>query len=264
MRPPVLAALVTVLLGCGGSGSAPPSPVPAPRSDPAPPNTALPADLPERLEIEYRQRAANGDDVVLKLTPAGARYGWARGSARVALRYQLPPEALASVYTALRHEGFDRIDTVPDEAVMDGTALRLSFGAERYSASAMARHAPAPANAEAYARCLAAVEAVLPTGRSDVVVEVRWDPSMAEQSAALDVDVGEDLVGVQLPPSSDAGERLELHLARARPLELQLRHGSPTPSAITRTLQAGSDRGVEVVFDAERGEASPRILAPEP
>lgn len=272
-------ALLALLLGCGGGPADPGSPSPSPQGGPAPvavaSHTALPADLPERLEIEYRQRTEDGDDLVLKLTPAGARYGLAHDGARVALRYPLPPEVLDSVYATLRAEGFDRIETVPrDGASAGGTSLRVSTGTERHSASAMGRNGPAPADAPAYASCVAAVEALLPTGRSDVVVQLRWDPSMAEQSAGLDIDVGTDLVGLhRIPgpaPGVEAGPgpgpvpmpvTVELHLARARPLQLQLRHGTPVPRSTTLTLQAGVDRGVEVVFDAEQGQVTTRPLA---
>lgn len=230
-------------------------------------DTDLPPDLPDRVEVEYRRRSEDGDDVVLKLTPAGARYGWAHGKARVALSYQLPLEDLSSVYATLRHEGFDRIDTVPSEdPARGGTTLRISLGGERHSASAMARHAPAPEHAEAYARCVAAVEALLPEGRGEIVAQLRWDPSMAEHSAGLDLDLGNDLVGVHRRPTAQGDGlelHLELHLARARPLQLQLRHGSPVATATTLTFEAGVDRGVEVVFDADRSAPVVRRLAPQ-
>jgi hypothetical protein len=212
----------------------------------------------------------------------GARYGLAHDEVRVALRYQLSPAALDSVYATLRQEGFDRIETVPrDGPSVGGTSVRVSTGSGRHSASAMGRHGPAPADAEAYARCIAAIEALLPTGRSDVVVQLRWDPSMAEQSAGLDIDVGTDLVGLHRVSGSERGVEasagagasasasastgvVELHLARARPLQLQLRHGSPVPRSTTLTLQAGSERGVELVFDDARGQVITRPLTSAP
>jgi hypothetical protein len=264
-------ALLGPILGCGGS-SGPPSPVPERQGDPAPvaaaTHTALPADLPERLEIEYRRRSEDGDDLVLKLTPAGARYGLAHDAARVALRYPLPPTVLASVYATLQQEGFARLETTArDGASGGGTSLRVSTGSERHAVSAMGRQGPS--DAQAYARCVAAVEALLPTGRSDVVVQLRWDASMAGQSAGLDIDVGEDLVGLhrvpgRAPAQPPSVQTFELHLARARPLQLQLLRGGKVPRSTTLTLQAGVDRGVEVVFDAERGQVTTRPLGPEP
>jgi hypothetical protein len=282
VRPLALATLLALVLGCGGASSGPPAPVLQAQGDPAPAPTASPADLPERLEIEYRRRTEQGDDLVLKLTPAGARYGLAfsgaadpntgsRQKARVALRYQLPPDALGSVYAALQQEGFERIQSAPhDDAPVGGTSLRVSTAGVRHSVSAMGRHAPVAADAPAYARCLAAVEALLPRGRSDVVVHVRWDASMTGQSTGLDVDVGTDLVGLHhVPAAASAGEpadspspMVELHLAQARPLQLQLRDGSSTPRATTLTVQAGVERGVVVAFDAEQGRAVLRPLPP--
>lgn len=270
-RQGTASALLGVLLGCGGA-SGPPSPTPIPaeqRGDPAPdatPVTELPVDLPEQLELEYRRRTEDGDDLVLKLTPAGARYGLAHGKARVALRYQPPADALASTYAALRREGCDRLQSEPREATTaGGTSLRLSTGAEVFTVSAMGRHAPAPADAQAYARCVAALEERLPTGRSDVVVLLRWHASMKDRGAGLDVDVGTDLVGLhRVAGAEHDGPTFALHLARARPLELQLRHGGAASRSTTLTLQAGVERGVEVVHDAARGEVVARALAAEP
>ena len=246
------------------------------------PSTALPADLPERLEIEYRRRTEDGDDLVLKLTPAGARYGLAHGKARVALRYRLPEGALASTYATLRQEGFDRLETVPREGVATGgTSLRVSTGAETYVANAMGRQGPKPEDAETHARCIAVVEALMPTRRSDVVVELRWDASvlrMRDHGASLDVDVGDDLLGLHRrgPGSGTASEpvTLELHLAQARPLELLLRQSGPrsprssapegAAGSTTLVVAAGQERGVELAFDATRGEVVARPLSGSP
>jgi hypothetical protein len=228
----------------------------------------LPADLPEALEIEYRRHTADGDDLVLKLTPAGARYGWARGKARVALRASLPAATLAGAYATLRREGFDRLETVPGQvaaAAAGGTSLRLAFGEQRHTVIAMGGRAPAPDAAEAYARCVAAMEQLLPTGRSDVVVSVRWDVSMRDRTAGLDVDVGADLVGLHRvrPPGQPRveqdGETVELHLARPRALQLQLRQSGVSPT--TLTVHAGQEPGIELAFDAPRGEVVARPLA---
>jgi hypothetical protein len=232
----------------------------------------LPADLPERLELEVRRRSQEGDDQVLKLTPAGARYGLSRGKARIALRYRLDEGALAAAWAVLRREGFDRLESVPRQGATPagGTSLRASTGTETYTITAMGRQAPAGEDAEAYARCLAAVEELLPAGRGEVVVQVRWDASMKERSAGLDVDVGDDLVGLHrvAQPLAPALETFELHLARARPLELQLRQGGNAPRSTTLTVRAGEARGVEVAFDAALGEAVLRPLSatlePEP
>jgi hypothetical protein len=263
-------------LGCGG-GSGPPEAAsragepPEARLEPV---SALPADLPERLEIEYRRRMEDGDDRVLKLTPAGARHGLAHGKARVAVRYRLPEDALPSVYATLRQEGFDRMETVPRQgtALMGGTSVRVSTGTETYVVNAMGLQGPRPEDAEAHARCIAGLEALLPTGRSDVVVELRWDASvheMRDHNASLDVDAGEDLVGLHRRSPASGAETaaepvtLELHLARARPLELQLRQSGPrgaAPRSTTLVVAAGEERGVELSFDATLGEVVARTL----
>lgn len=280
------------LVGCGGDGRGSPSPAPHaidrahdPAPDPAARPTALPADLPERLEVEVRRRTEDGEDQVLKLTPAGARYGSSHGKARIALRYRLPEDALSSVYATLRHEGFDGLHTVPHGGggALGGASLRVSTGTETYTTTSMGRQRPAPDDAEAFIRCVAAAEELLPAGRSDVVVIVRWDASMRDQNAGLDVDVGEDLVGLHRVPGPATGsgteaalETFELHLARARPLQLQLRQSgprtprasadegivkdAPAPHSSTLTVQAGTERGIELAFDAARGEVVTRPL----
>lgn len=245
----------------------------------------MPEDLPERLEVEVRRRTEDGEDQVLKLTPAGARYGSSHGKARIALRYRLPEGALSSVYATLRHEGFDGLRTVPHAGggPSGGTSLRVSTGTETYTATSMGRQRPAPEDAEAFTRCVAAAEDLLPAGRSDVVVLVRWDASMRDQSAGLDVDVGDDLVGLHrvTGPATGTGtaaalETFELHLARARPLQLQLRQSgprtprasadegtvedAPTRQSSTLTVRAGVERGIELAFDAARGEVVARPL----
>lgn len=297
----LLALVVASALGCGGGGSGPSRPTPQAversddRSTPgdAAPDTALPADLPEALELEVRRRTQDGEDRVVKLTPAGARYGLSHGKARIALRYRLEEGALAAAWQALRREGFDRLETVAREggAQAGGTSVRVSTGSETYTSTAMGRQEPTAEDAEAYARCVAAVEALLPAGRSDVVVEIRWDASMKDRSAGLDVDVGSDLVGLHRAATTDAAkasvgapsgstpgeadglgrlapplETFELHLAKTRPVELQLRQGGNAPRSIMLTVRAGEERGVEVAFDAALGEAVLRPLAatPEP
>jgi hypothetical protein len=270
--------MVALLLGCGGGFGAPhPEPTPTPvrsgQAAPTPaPTTALPVDLPEALEVEYRRRSTGGGDLVLKLTPAGARLGLAHGKARLALRYPLPADVLASIYATLRQEGFDGLETVDLEqpAAVGGTSLRVSTGTEAWSVAAMGRRGPAPEDAEAYARTVAAVEALVPTERSAVVVRVRWDPSMRRHDAALDVDVGEDLVGVHrvtargdAPPGASP-EELELHLARPRALQLQLRQAGPPARATTLTVHAGVERGIALRFEAERGEVIVEPLTAEP
>lgn len=294
-----------VLGACGGGGSGSPSPEPRavdranPASDSEAAETALPADLPERLEVEIRRRTADGEDRVLKLTPAGVRYGVSHGKARLAVRYRLPEDALASLYATLRHEGFDGLRTVPYAGpdAGGGTSLRVSTGTETYAVTSMGRQRPALDDAEAFTRCLAAAEDSWPAGRSDVVVRVRWDASMQQlrgQTAGLDIDAGEDLVGVHrvTAPATPSGPgsapeaplaTFELHLARARPLELQLRQnsartvaadgtvtadGTAEERAASRsslvTVRAGVDRGVEVAFDATQGEVVVRPLPAAP
>lgn len=261
---PMLGLLVLELYGGGGCGRATeaPSPRSRPQGDPAPVadpvDSALPAERPEQLEIELRRRTDDGDDVVLKLTPAGARYGHARGKARVALSYRPSDADLDEVYALVRREGFDRIETAPrpdapptDQGSAGGTSLRVIAGPGRYSASAMGRRAPAPEHAEAYARCVAAVESLLPQGRGDVVIDLRWDPSMADHAAALDMDVGDDFVGLHRVSAPDAPPHWALHLARPRALELRLRHGSP-PTATTIAVPPGPRGDVLVTFDAEQ------------
>ena len=250
------------------------------------PGTALSADLPERLEIEMRRRTADGDDRVLKLTPAGARYGLSHGKARIALRYRLGEGALDSVWATLRQEGCDGLETVPHAGppVVGGTSLRISTGPETYTATAMGKQAPAADDAETYERCLAAVEELLPAGRGDVVVHVQWDASMQGHAAGLDVDAGTDLVGLhrvpvdRAPAAPDTAgppttpipspmmmDAFEQHFARPRAVQLQLRQGS-SPGAeaarsTTLTVEAGRERGVEVAFDAALGQV---VLRPLP
>jgi len=209
--------------------------------------------------VDLRRRSEAGDDVVLKLTEAGARYGVARGKARVALRYRLDPDAFDELYATLRAEAFDRIETEPVEtAPTSGTSLRITAGPGRYSASAMGRRKPTEAYAEAYDRCVRAAESLLPADRSSTVVTVRWHASMADRSASIDIDIGEDFVGlVRLP-----GElpEVELHLARPRELELLLRHGSP-PRSSTHHVRAGKELGIEIRYDAEHDRVIARPLA---
>ncbi len=268
MRGLVLVGIVALLPGCGSPTGGSPSPVPEPRSadegSAEPPATALPEDLPERLEIEGRRRSPTGDDRVLKLTPAGARLGLAHGKARVALRYQPAQDALASTYAALRREGFDRLRMVAGSIpAAGGTSIRVTTGDQTHAASAMGRQVPD--DAQAYARCLAALEEHVPAGRSAVVVEVRWDASMRDRSAGIDVDAGSDLVGLHRA-SDEPGPAMgtiELHLARARPLELQLRQGGPAGRSTVATVHAGMERGVELAFDEASGEVVMRPLGGE-
>lgn len=244
--------LVPLLWGCGSSDPAPrPAPLregpDASRSAAVDSGTDLPPDRPSPFELDLRRRTDDGDDLVLKLTEGGARYGVARGKARVALRYRSAPEALEEVYATLRDEGFDRIETEPRASgPTSGSSIRVKAGPAHFSVSAMGRMAPTKQWADAYARTAAAAEALLPRGKSETVVVVQWDPSVGDRAAALDVDLGEDLVGVHRRPGPRPD--VELHLARARPLEMLLRTGSP-PTSTPLTIEAGRDRGVRVVYD---------------
>jgi len=257
MLRPILLVALGVAAGVPGcrddperpAAAGPATPGPAAAAARAEAETDLPAGMPEPLEIELRRRTG-GDDSVLKLTPVVARYGLARGKARLAVRYVLTPETLDPIYRVLRSASFDRIDTVPTpDATIDGSSLRVLAGSARYAVSTIGRLSPAPEHAEAYARCVAAAESLLPRERSGTKVEVRWDPAVVD-AAAIDLDLGEDLVGLHAP----AAERpdVDLYVARPRAITARLRHGSPARST-SLTIQAGTDAGLEVAFDPERG-----------
>lgn len=258
MRRPALAVLCLLLGACGPDSRATPQAVRA-RSDSVPPGTTdLPASMPQTLEVELRRRTEQGDDTVLKLTPLGARIGLSRGKSRMSLRYRPPTDALESLYQTLREQAFDRITTGPGKARALGSSLRVTADSHRYSASAMGRNAPTPA--EAYEACVAAVQALMPAERGSTIVRIRWDESIGDHAAALDLEVEEDLLGLHRRPG--ARPDVELHLAGPRPLTVILRHGSPSRSE-TQLLQAGRDHGLEVAYDAARARVVLRPLAPE-
>ncbi|MCA9712489.1 MAG: hypothetical protein KDK70_42060, partial [Myxococcales bacterium] len=108
MRGSALLAPALALALVGGCGrDSTPQPVSQAAERSAEPSrgsghTDLPPQVPDRLEVELRQRTDVGDDTVLKLTPAGARYGLAHGKSRVSLRYRLPADALGPLYQVLR------------------------------------------------------------------------------------------------------------------------------------------------------------------
>lgn len=242
-------------LGCGGSSGSP-APVPRTAADPAAPGpaagvddaSALPAELPERLEIELRRRTEAGDDVVLKLTPVGARYGVAHGKARVALSFPLDPDGLAGAYATLRREGFDRIETAPgSDAPLPGTSMRVTAGPARHSVGAMGRQAPLPEHADAYARCVTAVESLLPQGTGAAVLHLRWDPALAEQATALDLDAGDAFAGLRRVDEPDGAPHFALHLTEPRTLQVRLRSGTP-PQSSTLTVPAAPDSGLRVTL----------------
>lgn len=257
----VAAALV---IGCGGSNGNPtPTPAPQAASPSAPAtddlNTDLPPARPSPFEVDLRQRTQDGDDHVLKLTENGARYGVARGKARVALRFPVDPADLDDLYATLRQVGYDRIETQPlGNAPSSGSSMRVKAGPQHVSVSSMGRMQPTEAWTDAYARSVAATEALLPRGRSETVVEVRWHESMEGRAAAIDVDVGKGFVGVHRLDGSRPD--VEIHLAEARPLQMLLRYGSP-PTSTPLAIEAGRDRGVEVAYD-EQSDAV--VLRPLP
>ncbi|MEM7160278.1 MAG: hypothetical protein AAF799_45995 [Myxococcota bacterium] len=261
MSPRALVALAFLLGGGCSDKRAKPTPAEQSRanveaSDPAL-DTDLPAQRPPRIEVDLRRRNDNGDDAVLKLTEAGARYGLAQAKTRVALRYRLEPEALENLYLALRTNGFDRIETGPSDTSA-GSSMRVQAGPGRYSVSAMGRFAPLPDYTQAYANSVEAAEKLLPSGRSTVTFEIHWDPSMQGKTASLDLDLGEDFVGLERGPGTMP--EVTLHVAQERSLQILMRHGTP-PASLTLTLDAGKDRGVEVAFDAEVDSAVLRPLA---
>ncbi|MEX1362925.1 MAG: hypothetical protein AB1Z98_07355 [Nannocystaceae bacterium] len=268
MRSPSRAGAVLVFtLGCGGRET-------GPQPSPAQPSTRqaaevadgldtdLPPERPSPLEIDLRERTDDGDDVVLKLTEAGARYGVARGKTRVALRYVVTDAALDDVYGQLRRNRFDRIETKSEgTGPTSGSSMRLKAGPALVSASAMGRTTPTPEWTEAYARSAAAVEALLPRAKTDVVVNVRWDASMEGRSAAIDFDLGEDFRGVHRGPGPMPN--VELHLQRPRPLQVTVRHGSP-PTSTSLNIEAGRDAGVEVAYDETTSAVVLRPIAAAP
>ena len=261
VKVPAVVALA-LLLACGGPA---PQPVPAtgtPAESAEELDTDLPAELPTPFELDLRQRSEDGDDLVLKLTESGARYGVAHGRARVALRYRFEPAALERAYAALRHGGYDRIETQTRARPSgSGSTMRVKAGPVDHSVSAMGRNEPTERWAEAYAASVAAAESLLPRGRSEVVVRLHWDESMAERAAALDMDLGEDFVGIHRLPGPRPD--VELHLLRARPLEMLLRAGSP-PTSTTLTIEAGRDAGIEIAYDPQRDAVVLRPLARDP
>lgn len=269
MLRPAIAALALALAGggCGSdsrpSGPSPRAASPAPRAaTPDTLDTDLPPDMPERLEVELRRRTEQGDDTVLKLTPAGARYGLAQGKSRVSLRFMLPPEALEPVYQTLREQSFDRIESQPrPDAPVSGSSLRVIAGPGRYSTSAMGRSAPLPEYADAYERCTAAAQALLPQGRGRTVVRVHWHESIGDHAAALDINADPGFVGLHRVPGPRPD--IELHLEQPRPLTVMLRHGTPAQSE-TRQIQAGHEAGIEVAYDAEQERVVLRPLSIAP
>ncbi len=273
VRPALLAAVPLVLAMAGpGCGRSRDEPTPAGRA-PKPAgagaaraatalDTDLPAQMPPALEIELRRRDGSGDDTVLKLTPEGARYGVARGKARVALRFVVDPADLEPVWQTLREASFDRIRTEPTQsATKEGTSMRVTAGPARYSASTLGRNAPLPDQAEAYARCVSATEAMLPSERGDTTVVIHWDASVEDRAAALDIEAGDALLGLHriAGPRPDA----ELHLSEPRPVTMLLRHGTPATST-SMTLRAGRDHGVEIAYDPEQEALVLRPLAAPP
>lgn len=273
VRPALLAAVPLVLAlagsGCGPSRDEPTSAGRAPKAATADSarasavlDTDLPAEMPPELEIELRRRDRAGNDTVLKLTPGGARYGVARGKARVALRFVLPPTALEPVWQTLREASFDRIRTeaTPNTA-KEGTSMRVTAGPARYSASTLGRNAPPPEQTEDYARCVSAAEGMMPSDRGETTLAIHWDASVEDRAAALDIEAGDALLGLhRVPgPRPDA----ELHLSEPRPVTMLLRHGIPATST-SLTLQAGSDHGVEVAYDPEQDTLVLRPLAAPP
>ncbi len=256
---------LTFALALAGAGCRSDSPRPAPQraaptaraADPAL-DTDLPASMPESLELELRRRTEDGDDTVLKLTPAGARFGRARGKSRVSLRFGLPPEALAAAYQTLREASFDRIEThARAGGSTAGSSLRVIAGPGRYSVGAMGRNAPTDEHMDAYARCVDAVSSLLPTGRSATVVQVRWDRSIGEHAASLDINADPGFVGVHRIPGPHPA--IDLHLAQPRLMTVLLRHGSP-PQSETHESDAGRDRGLEIAYDDEPARVVVRPL----
>ncbi len=211
--------------------------------------TSLPATPPPKVTVDYRIRTRDGDDHVLKLTDQGARYGLVHAKARVALRFGLEAGALHAVYDTLRMQSFDRIESIEAPTPpARGTSIQLTAGAGRHGASHMGRSMPAAEWADGYARSLASVDALVPAGRSEVVVHIRWDDSMAERAAALDIELGQDLVGVHRQPGTLPN--VDLHIAAPRPLAALIRHGSPATSS-RHQIEAGAQWGAEVAYDAD-------------
>ncbi|MCH9687467.1 MAG: hypothetical protein K0V04_38890 [Deltaproteobacteria bacterium] len=253
-------------VGCSGpsdnSGPASTNRIePSPQAVPARP-TLLPATPPVSLEIDYRMRTEEGDDIVLKLTDQGARYGLAHGKVRVALRFGIDPTALASIYDTLRMESFDGIQTVQrPQPSPRGTSLRLTAGPARYSASDMGRNEPAPEWTAAYAHAVEAVETLRPTATGPVVVRIRWDESMAGQAVAVDLQVGDDLLGVHRQPGPLPN--VDIHLARARTVDALVRFGSPATST-RHHIEAGRDLGVRIAHDPTTTAVTVTPLPAEP
>lgn len=257
------------LAGGGCSSDSRPSGPTARAASPAPSaatpdrlDTDLPPHMPERFEVELRRRTPKGDDTVLKLTPAGARYGLARGKSRVSLRFMLPPGTLGTVYQTLREESFDRIESGPSaQAPLAGSSLRVTAGPGRYSASAMGRSAPVAEHAAAYAHCVEIAGSLLPQGHGETVVRVHWHESIGDHAASLDINADPGFVGIHRAPGSRPD--VELHLERPRPLSIQLRHGTP-PRSETHTIEAGRDHGLEVAYDPEQQRVVLRPMAAAP
>ncbi|MEM9454464.1 MAG: hypothetical protein AAGF11_09810 [Myxococcota bacterium] len=264
-RSAPLALTVALALAGPGCGSDSPHPAPAPRgatptahaADPVL-DTDLPASMPESLELELRRRTEDGDDTVLKLTPAGARFGLARDKSRVSLRFGLPPQALETAYQTFREASFDRMQTRRQAGGSTaGSSLRITAGPGRYSVAAMGRNSPTDEHMAAYTRCVDAVSSLLPTGRSATVVQVRWDASVGGHAASLDINADPGFVGVHRIPGPHPA--IDLHIAQPRTMTVLLRHASP-PQSETHEIYAGRDRGVEIAYDDAQARVVVRPL----
>ncbi len=259
----MLAALATLAIACRDEASPPTpraQPVGADASELAAdsPRGGLPQTRPTPFELDLRRRTETGDDIVFKVTDAGARYGLARGKSRVSLRMPLTAADLDEVYATLRDQRFDAIETmVAGTGPSAGSSIRLTAGPTRLSVSAMGRMVPKPEWVDAYTQCAKTIEDLLPRGRGEVVVRLRWDPSMAGKAAALDFNAGEGFVGLQRLP----GElpNVEIHLAQPGSFELLVRHGSP-PASTRHVIEAGKQPGIELAYDPEQDRVIVRPL----
>lgn len=257
-------SVMVLAIGCGGGANSPtPASEQAAGGQADKPSAAAVAESPRPspFEIDFRRRSDRGEDEVLKLTEFGARYGIAHGRNRVALRYDLDPAELDAIYEVFTQQSFKTIETqVVASSPTSGSSIRMKAGPSIFTVSAMGRRGPVPDHIPLYDRCAEAVLDALPSEQGPVVIEVRWDASMADQAAAVDIDVGNVLAGVH--PLEGAEHDVAVHLREPRDIQVLVRHSSPPK---TTTLDFESDRhaGIALRFD-EPSATVQAALVPHP
>jgi hypothetical protein len=271
LRPLEIWALALATAACGARKDSEPAaaaqPAKGDRSTPvsAPKlPTELPADRPSPFEAEYRvMDERNNDAVMVKLTEKGLRYSTGDRHHRVVLSFE-DDTSLDRIYAALRASSFDRIETRPARSSdRGGTSIRLLAGTLRHSVSDMGRIYPKDEWATEYDAAAKAMESLLPTspaGEAAGAIQLRWDPTMKDHDASLDLPLGTRFGGIEKVGPTTADVRV--HLRATDPIEITLRHG-PTTTASTHALDPARHAALLVSFDAEQGIPIARALTAE-